>query len=135
MLKKSLLETSMNNKGHYYKLEYGEAGFNAVYKRTIRQAEKRNIDFNLSRDEFKLLTKKNCYYCGSAPSTVSLVNGSKHGTYIYNGVDRKNSEKSYFSDNVVSCCGRCNWMKRNLTEEQFKNHINSIHNYRMKNNE
>ncbi|KKL77013.1 hypothetical protein LCGC14_2039110 [marine sediment metagenome] len=32
----------------------------------------------------------------------------------------------YEVDNCVPCCGRCNWMKRDLTKDQFINHVHKI---------
>jgi hypothetical protein len=77
----------------------------------------------LSRDEFRVLTQRNCAYCGQEPQQI-FKTGT---TYVYNGIDRLNSSLGYFSENVVPCCGTCNVMKMAMGEKEFLDHINKIH--------
>jgi hypothetical protein len=83
-----------------------------VYKST---AKRRNIDFNITKEEFKKLWNKPCYYCGS--EIVGI------------GVDRLDNTKGYQVDNIVPCCAWCNKMKLNYTKEEFINHCEKIVNF------
>lgn len=64
------------------------------------KAFRTNKEFELTVDEFEILTSSNCYYCGASPKNVykhSLSN------YVYNGVDRVDNTLGYIKSNVVSC--------------------------------
>lgn len=86
---------------------------------------------NLSLEKFCELTQQHCYHCGSAPSQKYLVKNVTDdlGTYIYNGLDRLDNSKGYDLDNVVPCCGRCNFMRLNLTLDEFYKHVKKILSY------
>lgn len=109
---------SMKNK----RKEYGECSFNGLYLRYKHNAISRNLKFLLNKEEFKTLTKQNCYYCGTSPSEITKGK-TAYGEYIYNGIDRIDSSLNYTIDNCVSCCTICNKAKNNLTKEQFSNWI------------
>lgn len=98
---------------------YGEAAFNKLYNSYNRQAKKRNLVFNLTKEDFKNLTKGNCYYCGNPPSMIWKEEGQLWGEYIYNGVDRLNSKIGYETPNCVPCCKTHNRMKSDLSIEEF----------------
>lgn len=85
-------------------------------------AKKRNLVFDLSKEQFNELTRANCVYCNKAPE--SRVMDKKLITV--NGIDRIDNNHGYIFGNVVSCCKMCNQMKSNLTYIEFKNHINNI---------
>lgn len=63
-------------------------------------AKTRNIEFSLTRQEYiSVVGSASCFYCqGSLPVTGS-------------GLDRVDSSVGYTKNNVVPCCGRCNWTK------------------------
>lgn len=65
----------------------------------------RKIEFNLSYEEFMLYWQKPCYYCNDPIDGI--------------GLDRKDSDGIYDVVNVVPCCSRCNYAKKNQTAEQF----------------
>lgn len=67
------------------------------YNRYKRDAITREIDFDLSKEEFEIFWNKPCSYCGSEIETI--------------GLDRVNSRLGYSVDNIVSCCKSCNYMK------------------------
>jgi hypothetical protein len=78
--------------------------------------------FDLTDEEFFVLTKQNCYYCGTKPSAIiynSNGNGRSATPYIYNGVDRVDSSKGYTPDNVVPCCKQCNRAKMDMDVKEF----------------
>lgn len=96
----------------------GEANFNKLFKRYARQAKNRNKSFELDKDTFRKLTKSNCFYCGCEPSNV-IDDKPCYGEYIYTGIDRIDSSKGYTLDNVVPCCGRCNYAKLDAPQQDF----------------
>lgn len=81
-----------------------------IYK---KNAKRRNINFNLSKEEFYNLTSKECYYCGEKIKE-------------YNGIDRIDSVKGYELNNCVSCCEICNKMKSNYNKEEWILHMKKI---------
>lgn len=99
----------------------------SVYK---YKAKERNIKFYLTLDEFKNLTSSNCYYCGQTPNQTVKCHKNKYGyNYIYNGIDRINSKKSYIIENCVSCCKWCNFAKQTRTIKEFKTWVKKIYNH------
>jgi hypothetical protein len=103
------------------RLPEGEASLNALIHSYRKSAEKRGIQFDLTRDEVKIITKKNCFYCGREPNqSVSQCNHkSLNGDWIHNGIDRKSDEAGYILENVVPCCKICNYAKQGLTVSEF----------------
>lgn len=93
-------------------------------------ARKRNLSFELSREEFLLLTNSDCHYCGQVPSMIigsgQRKSGWKNGTYSYNGIDRIENSLGYFKSNCVPCCTICNKSKRNMSYEDFSSWIKRL---------
>lgn len=108
------------------KFEKGVASFNVLYKQYEGGAKRRNIGWSLTKDEFRELTSKDCYYCSSEPKTTISRRGT-NGEYTYNGVDRKNSKESYNWNNCVPCCSICNFLKMDLDYLLFLNQIRKIY--------
>jgi len=111
--------------------EIGRSAFNNLYNDYRTGAKSKNREFKLTPNEFELLTKNNCYYCGEIPSNIKHAR-NRTEIYIYNGIDRKDNNKGYISENVVSCCKRCNFMKLKLSDLDFINHIKKIYEYQSK---
>lgn len=86
-------------------------------------AKRRGLEFQLTDDDFKLLTQSCCTYCGSGPKSIVK---SATEIYIYTGLDRRDNEKGYTCENTIPCCTLCNWMKRNLSYESFLKHVIKI---------
>ena len=107
------------------KFELGVASFNVLYKNYEHGAKKRNIQWNLNKEEFKELTSKNCYYCSIPPKTEISRRGT-NGHYTYNGVDRKNSDGSYCVENCLPCCKDCNLMKMDIPYDEFLIQVKKI---------
>lgn len=82
------------------------AGTYAIYKSV---AVKRNLTFDLTKDEFTAVCARECTYCGKQPSDAHT-----------NGIDRLDSSQGYTHGNVTACCGECNRMKHTRTPTQFK---------------
>ena len=83
-----------------------------IYK---KNAKKRNLEFNLTREEFYNLTSKPCEYCGDIQD--------------YNGIDRIDSSKGYETSNCVPCCEICNKMKLNYSKKDFLYQVQKIYEY------
>lgn len=81
------------------------------YASLKRDAKVRNFSLEFSKEEHqKLLSSNKCYYCEGSLN--------KSGS----GLDRKDSNKNYTLDNVVTCCKNCNSIKLNLltSDEMLK---------------
>jgi hypothetical protein len=110
-----------------FKKKYGESSLNKIYYTYVNGAEKRNLSFSLTKEEFEKILKTNCYYCGISPSNIQK-NMFNNGDYIYNGIDRINSSKGYETDNVVACCWKCNRAKSIMSYEEFIELVKLIYN-------
>ena len=109
------------------RLEYGGAALNSVIKNYRQGAKVRGLIYALTREQFKILTSRKCYYCNASPSkSTKTANYNYFGEYIYNGIDRINNELGYILDNCVSCCYPCNSMKGELTQKEFFEKIQLI---------
>jgi len=106
---------------------FGESARNCLYSLYRRVARKRGLTWNLTMEEFIRLTKGSCAYCGIEPSQMFKPNHASNGSYIYNGIDRRDNERGYEPDNVVSCCTTCNVAKRSMTVEQFRTWIRRVY--------
>ena len=124
------------------RIEKGESGFNILFYTYKRAAKRRNLEFNLTREQIKELTQQNCYYCGETPKQISINNsdkligkGEEWSKYIYNGIDRKDNDKGYIIENCVPCCKICNRAKSVMFIEEFKNWIKKIYSNIFKNDQ
>ncbi len=112
-----------------FKLPYGESSFNLLYRSYERGAINRNLEFNLTKDEFREITSKNCEYCGAPPLQKSPHKNIRiNGHYIHNGIDRKDPSVGYTVDNCVASCSKCNYAKQSLSFDDFIQHIIKIYN-------
>lgn len=80
-------------------------------------ATKRNIKFNITREEYDNLIQNKCYYCKNTNMKTS-------------GLDRLDGTiKVYEKNNVVPSCQICNNMKQLMDEHNFIKHIRLIKQY------
>jgi len=120
-------ETRSNN-GKLHKHKDRESvlykGLFAKFKNDLRH---RGRTFSISLEEFKTLSKDNCFYCGAVPNNefTYIYSGE---TLLYNGIDRIDNKKEYNIENLVSCCWRCNSSKNNASMLEFVKWINNINN-------
>ena len=91
-------------------------------------AKARNLEWNLTEEQFANLINQNCHYCGETPSKRQTVS-YKDEYELVNGIDRIDSSKGYTIDNCVPCCSKCNTMKNNFKQEDILNQISKIYNY------
>lgn len=100
-----------------------QAALNILFNHKYKYGAKlRNLEFNLTREQFIPLIKANCFYCGRRPS-------NKIRDLKYNGIDRKNNSLGYSISNCVSCCYVCNKMKLDMNYDDFLNQVKRIVNF------
>jgi nicotinamide mononucleotide adenylyltransferase len=106
----------------------GQASRNKLYQRYKNDAKRRGYEFSLSFKNFISLCEQDCHYCGNMPMNVAKI--SSNGDFVYNGIDRVNSDLSYFEENCVSCCSRCNLAKGTMGKEEFLLLVERIYRHR-----
>jgi hypothetical protein len=99
-------------------LPNGQSAFNALFGKYKVESERRGKSFFLTEDDFRKLITSNCHYCGRKPEQIYRMSGSR-STFIYNGIDCKDSTKGYGRGNSLPCCKICNFMKRQLSYDDF----------------
>jgi hypothetical protein len=112
---------------------YRITSFNSVYGNYKSNAKYKKKVFELTKEEFRELTSRNCYYCGVEPKQELRLTTSKlteeDGIYRYNGIDRINSSLGYTLENCVPCCEMCNKAKRDLSLIDFYSWIKRLLEY------
>ena len=78
-------------------------------------AAKKNVEFNITLEEFTEVVTKPCYYCKKYDETEVL------------GIDRIDSFKGYVKGNILTACEICNTMKKQLTMKEFASHISLLY--------
>lgn len=109
----------------------GVHAFNFLLNSYRQRAKREAISFTISESEFKQLTSSNCHFCGTLPLKISPVPALRkrskvNGYYMYNGIDRIDSNMGYDLTNCVTCCETCNKAKRDLTLAEFYLWINRL---------
>jgi hypothetical protein len=91
---------------------------NHCFSSYVKEANRRSIEFHLSKEDFLDIIKTNCYYCGE-------INEEKK----FNGIDRMDSTKNYILENCVSCCSLCNYLKNKVPLDIFIKRVRHILSY------
>lgn len=130
-----LIKEGRINPKRLEKLQAGKRKFEPHISsaRDIWRACKQRKKCYLSFEEFYNISQQNCHYCGIAPSNrfnkfthSSRKNsqyGKDNGLFIYNGLDRIDSNQDYTINNVVACCLTCNMAKTDSSVEEFLSRI------------
>lgn len=109
------------------------AAYNSLWRNYIQGATDRNIEWNLSPDDFLNIVTRDCYYCGASPTVRSkrIGRARKDGFFDtpVNGIDRIDSSKGYEKDNCITCCSTCNYMKQVHSQEEFLLQIQKIYHH------
>jgi hypothetical protein len=118
-------------------LPEGEAAKNLVYGFYKKSAQKRNLDFSLTKESFISIVSRNCHYCNSEPSKSAAMrhkgvskSRSLNGDFLYTGIDRADNSIGYVDGNCVPCCWKCNQWKKADNEDDFINHAKKIAKWR-----
>lgn len=109
------------------KTAFGVAARNYVFAKYRRQAKARGYAWELSSEQFDELTCQDCHYCGLPPSNTTH---RRQDPFTYSGIDRKNNDVGYTTDNVVPCCKTCNFLKRQTPYEEFVAYLNRVVEFR-----
>lgn len=125
---KSIISQKNLGKGD---LPAGESAKYKVISTYKRRAKNRSLTFNLPSDEIDALLNGHCHYCGKTPGNI-CKHGKGNGVFVYNGIDRKNNDIGYESENCVSCCGLCNMSKRHQCYEDFLNWVAKVYEWRIR---
>jgi len=128
VLRSCLRQDGTKSCGCARRITKGEANFNLIFGNYKRLARKRNLRFALTREEFRFLTKQDCFYCGQ-PANQRHRNAKYYGAYVYNGLDRVDSNKGYTKENVVPCCKICNMAKGTRPLNDFKIWVKKVNKY------
>lgn len=98
-LKKEYYQAN-KSKAAAYGLEYRRTPIGR-YKKLKSAAARRDIDFNISFEEYLSEISKPCFYCKGFFGTCEAGGG----------LDRIDNTKGYITDNILSCCKVCNRLK------------------------
>jgi len=115
---------SETNKERYQKYER-EDSLKAVFSLFKKSAHPRGLTFDLTFEVVQALWDRQsgrCYYSG-LPLVTELNSPNKVS------IDRLNSSLGYTEDNVVLCTSRVNLMKRDMTVDEFREIIRTLHGY------
>lgn len=104
----------------------GESAKKHLYYLYKYRAEKKGINFELTLEQFSEITKKSCFYCGAEPSQEKVYKKA-YGTYVYNGIDRRDNNLGYTAKNSVPCCKHCNTAKMTMTEDEFADWVHRVY--------
>ena len=91
-----------------------------------RHARNRNIEYNLSEQDFIELISQPCHYCETEPSNTVKTKNFKEG-FKYSGIDRIDSSIGYDKENCVPCCEKCNKAKMAMSKEEFLDWIELVY--------
>jgi hypothetical protein len=82
------------------------------FYRLRHNAKRRNIDFNIQKEDFIEYIKQCgniCNYCGVKTELSKHMNNTKQLS-----IDRKDNNKGYSIDNIAVCCSLCNKIKNDI---------------------
>lgn len=116
----------VRNCGCRRNLPWGIGARNAVIHGYKSNAKMRGLKWELSLDQFMLLTQQNCHYCGIAPTNKSE---NSTGIFTYSGIDRTHNQTGYEFSNCVSCCATCNHAKKTMTKKEFLLWVKRVHDF------
>jgi len=94
-----------------------------VFKQYVDSANRRDIPFSLTLEQFGSLAQQPCHYCGAEPAGPP---------WPHNGLDRLSPDGGYSTDNVVPCCTACNYAKGTMEYAEFLGLVKRIYMRRAK---
>ncbi len=100
----------------------------SLFNNLVEGARQRNYVCTITLEDFCIIIKQPCYYCGDATDIkryTDYIAGKKFAVRA-NGIDRFDNTCGYTIDNSVSCCKMCNLMKLTYTADQFIEHAKQI---------
>lgn len=106
------------------KLPNNKAEINSI----ILGYKRQKLGYNITYSDFAKLISLPCFYCGIENSNLKKTKNCPEG-FAYNGLDRIDSNLGYTIENVVPCCFKCNYAKRNYTKEEFLDWVIKVYNH------
>lgn len=109
-----------------------EAHLNLIISRYKASSRNKGLEFNLTNEEFSLISTRDCHYCGESPKSrfKDYTHSYRYnGEFLYNGIDRINNEIGYAIDNCLPCCSSCNRAKHTKTYEEFTQYLNRVYKF------
>ena len=85
-----------------------------LYPRLFKDCK--SVDYDMDKKDCNEIRKNNCYICNKE-------NTGDH----QNNINRVNPKITYVKENCQSCCGTCNYLKRDLSLSDFLYHIYRIY--------
>lgn len=101
-----------------------------VMAKTVSNCKKRNREFSLALDEFIDISERPCEYCGDPPSMRHSVMAAERDRdipkFLHNGLDRVDNALGYSKSNVVACCTRCNFIKKDTPKDAWSDFLSKV---------
>jgi hypothetical protein len=79
------------------------------------RAEKKDLEFTITNDDYKTITTQDCYLCGKKSTDTNT-----------NGIDRVDNAIGYTAENCKACCKECNHMKNQYALDTLLEKIERI---------
>lgn len=109
---------------------------------SAKQMWKNSYSDGCSFEKFIELSQHPCYYCGTSLSNkfnsyITAKDKLKIGVskewgdqswFYYNGLDRLDSNLAHTEDNIVPCCKYCNYAKREMPLDKFREWARRLNN-------
>lgn len=125
--------SSLNGRKNKKEEPNDQPAFLRMYSAYQSSAKSKGFNFDLSKEHFRTITSSSCHYCGVKPSNEYTKGWVGYrSSYISNGVDRKDNDKGYTTDNSLPCCSNCNYAKKNYSYEDFQDWLQRITDFRTK---
>jgi len=110
--------------------DVGIASYRPKFSFYKHSAKKRGYSWDLTMEQFKEITSKNCYYCNKEPNLYNhyykkdgsrkhkdTTNETANRAWIlFNGIDRVDNSIGYELDNIVPCCSEHNYEKSDVSK-------------------
>ncbi len=88
---------------NHYKSEQRKFGLGQKFSRGRSNAKRRSIEWELSKEEYRIKIERGCFYCGK-----SLFDETGCS------LDKIDGSQGYTALNTVPCCGNCNTIKNSI---------------------
>lgn len=110
-------------------LPAGEGALRSIFGNYRRAAAERGIEWALTLEQFRTMTRSHCSYCGCPPASIGRASRRGRGDCLYNGVDRVNNDLGYSADNTTPCCKQCNTAKMTMSLDDFMGWVSRVYHH------
>lgn len=109
--------------GCYRKRNELQSIINRAYLQHKQDAKSRNYLSEITIEQYADILKNPCIYCGGMYIRTNSSTGAK---LPLNSLDRKDNEPFYRLKNVQPVCLKCQRAKMDMTDREFRDHIETI---------